>query len=792
LGGVNEEQLEIPMEEIHHISRSTKRQGDNGRIGGKLRSNERCGNPSPTNLCQKLKDNSRSHENRDTDTNPTDHRLGENGGGNCVGASGTDFERTGGTSDHNRVDPKQHSDGNGILAPLENGIPLGRHREFDDRRLHVNFRVGDLHKVHENEDTTKQEGDIMVTLSHTGSPPNDMANKFPALAETWLNTDAVKLRSIPRPSSTTIPAIDGPLLQERCQRRTSEVSSSRDSGSGSNSAIIEARGCKNPIPGELDPLQLTTGELCSHFQDGESYIPSLKPASITIAKKSNKVATKDDNNKYPCHFPATRELDLTQTKNRMNNATRKRFEEVFRLSTGFNPKDLELKNPMRCHPADAIEAVKNGIATRLPEGTPITCHAFSVIEHKLKFPFIRRRAISWALLFNILMEKKGYTPKVDLKHHSKYFHRVLNPCGATFDLQAGFFQVPLPSDRLFTFIDEEGKIFGLTRLPMGISTAPELMQIITSTLAGDPLFVKPEYAAPALVDVWIDNILFSGAEKKVQLSVDKFRKSAAECKATINEKESIETSNELDFIGVHFDFKEKAISLAPKNKEKIKKMVFSSNMTLAEVESAVARLMYASSVVGVPLVNFFFALKFLRRKLSDLNRGKIKRQHRIVIPESVLKDLNKWRTEIEEATPRKIINQYSSKSFTMWSDASTLGWGAVLIDNESQQVFVVADKWCTDDATLHINILECKAIEYALSRFEMAHDCNIFTFIDNTSTLRSVNKGYSKSESLNQAIERVFRVCQDKKIRFEKPQYVKSKLNVADFWSRIFQDERKG
>ena len=59
---------------------------------------------------------------------------------------------------------------------------------------------------------------------------------------------------------------------------------------------------------------------------------------------------------------------------------------------------------------------------------------------------------------------------------------------------------------------------------MGISTAPEIMQIVTSTLAGDPIFCKPQFKSHALVDVWIDNVLYSGTAEKVQKSASAFKK----------------------------------------------------------------------------------------------------------------------------------------------------------------------------------------------------------------------------------------------------------------------------
>jgi len=99
----------------------------------------------------------------------------------------------------------------------------------------------------------------------------------------------------------------------------------------------------------------------------------------------------------------------------------------------------------------------------------VTSHYFSLVEQKKAGR--RRRPIQWAKRFNERMKRLGYKADVNLHHHSKYFIRVLQACGATYDMKAGFFQLKLPNNNTFTFADEEGNVYGLTRLPMGISTA---------------------------------------------------------------------------------------------------------------------------------------------------------------------------------------------------------------------------------------------------------------------------------------------------------------------------------
>eukprot|EP00388_Colpodella_angusta_P004047 GDKJ01013736.1.p1 GENE.GDKJ01013736.1~~GDKJ01013736.1.p1 ORF type:complete len:397 (+),score=22.94 GDKJ01013736.1:104-1192(+) len=359
-------------------------------------------------------------------------------------------------------------------------------------------------------------------------------------------------------------------------------------------------------------------------------------------------------------------------------------------------------------------------------------------------------------------------------------------CGATYDLKAGFFQVPLPSPLLFTFMDEDGNVYGLSRMPMGICTAPEIMQMITSVLAGEPTMVQQPFASKAIVDVWIDNVLFSGTNTKVAAAVESFASTIKDASATINWNDSTGPSETLTFIGMSFDFSTHHIDLAPKNRKKIEKLSFSESMTVSDIESATSRLMYASSILGVPLSKFYFAIKFIRRKLSEINRETITRADKVHIPNSSLSQFISWKEALLAATPRAISSSDSRTDFSLWTDASTIGWGAVLINDFSQQVKVVAGKWSAEEQLIHINILEAKALVFALRLFTDIDGATIAPLVDNTSVASIVRRGFSHSADLNVECECIQSICASRRITLLEPTYVKSESNIADHWSRIF------
>ncbi|RNC39811.1 target of rapamycin (TOR) kinase 1 [Trypanosoma cruzi] len=101
---------------------------------------------------------------------------------------------------------------------------------------------------------------------------------------------------------------------------------------------------------------------------------------------------------------------------------------------------------------------------------------------------------------------------------STHFHclpPVMAEAASCLDLKASFLQVPLPREtrHLFRCRVEDGTLVEPTRLPMAYKAGPEILQIITSAIAGVTTVVRCLWAAPpsVRVDVWIDNIRIAGS-----------------------------------------------------------------------------------------------------------------------------------------------------------------------------------------------------------------------------------------------------------------------------------------
>lgn len=595
--------------------------------------------------------------------------------------------------------------------------------------------------------------------------------------------------------SAMVPNVNSTFVQARSDSSLIQHGREGINKSSHHPTVSEAPRQVDGLSGVDASLCPKSGDVCEGAGHWDGYVSSVKHASITMCRKSSKVALRSDLAKE-VHLPKVAEMHVNVVKQWMNDSTLKRFNELWRKSFSFEPKDMELANPMSCPVSDAMLAVKNGIAIPLDAKTPITCHAFSVLEDKLKdvdgdWRLVeRRRRIDWAQKYNDEY-LHDYKSAVDLRHHSAYFHRCLNDCGATFDLKASFYQVPLPNSRLFTFKDEMNNVYGLTRMPMGICTAPELMQLLTCTIAGDPLHAKPEFSAKTAVDVWIDNVLFSGSAEKVEAQEAIFKQRAALASATINANDSLGSNGRQTFIGINFDFKNKTIDWSSKTAHKIGALSFSPKMVLGELESAVSRLMYASSIKAVRIASYYWAFKLMRRLLSDVNAGRKKREDVVEVNCAALQHLRSWKADLLKCPARNLAKDSVGKRYTLYSDASNEGWGAVLIDEETQQVWVTGERWKGHYVQAHINVKEAAGLRLGIAAFKQLIGAIVDPLVDNTSALGAIEKGYSPSYELNQEILAIHHTVTNLNVKLRSPRYVKSSQNPADFWSRHFDGKTR-
>ncbi|KPA75850.1 hypothetical protein ABB37_08044 [Leptomonas pyrrhocoris] len=110
------------------------------------------------------------------------------------------------------------------------------------------------------------------------------------------------------------------------------------------------------------------------------------------------------------------------------------------------------------------------------------CFAHSLSKQQTSVSDVRKKSNGYS-------DAQGYRPDEPLLHVSIHLDAVNAEMGSVHDLRASFFQVELPErDQESSVLPDpnSGTQWCLTRPPMGHLASPEIVQILTSTVAGRP------------------------------------------------------------------------------------------------------------------------------------------------------------------------------------------------------------------------------------------------------------------------------------------------------------------
>ena len=109
---------------------------------------------------------------------------------------------------------------------------------------------------------------------------------------------------------------------------------------------------------------------------------------------------------------------------------------------------------------------------------------------------------------------------------------------------------------------------------------------------------------------------------------------------------------------------------------------------------------------------YYWAIKFIRRQISKLNKGIMHESDTVRLSYVVFAQLNRWTREIRKNNPQRYMEPQAERFATLYTDASLDGWGAVLFCPDGS-VFGTGAAWQTK---MEINHAEALAIENALYR----------------------------------------------------------------------------
>lgn len=502
-----------------------------------------------------------------------------------------------------------------------------------------------------------------------------------------------------------------------------------------------------------------------------------------------------DSSTFRIHSKALKRLNVDTLRQRMHHLVRPEFDLFYKIyeDTSIlmqmplttredfnNMKDADLFDK------DIMDLIGHfNIEETDPDFTPT--NRFVTVFTTLELAKERRRMIVWTKIINELFALAHSFSLPSVEEVCRQVHR--GQFCVTLDFTCYYWQFALQDAiRQFYCFRYKGHVFRMTAMPMGQRHSAGVGHMATVGLIAK---------ANSFADAYIDNVRFvDDNTTKLAHTVWSF---FADCQAigiTINELQQpdqvlglIRSSGE--YLGIHFDYLAKTVKLAEKSITKLKAALVEirdPEVSTDKCRQILSLLLWASQVLHLDLAPRYHIFKFVRRRLST----SADTQRPAKIWPSIIQDWISWLTTCIHNAPFTPIHPDATdpngRDFTMFTDASLTGWGAIIIDHRSCTISIAGERW-SDEVLSHspsINVLEMYALQRACIRFqETLSNATVRIYVDNTSTLhlassRSTSSGYA----LNTAASVLRQTLQRLNIITTDILYIASNSNPADAPSR--------
>ena len=372
-------------------------------------------------------------------------------------------------------------------------------------------------------------------------------------------------------------------------------------------------------------------------------------------------------NAWPLHSKAVPTLDLPALLASMPEDRRSRVQT---LLSSFVPASRSGRRALKVPDKDLAVLLRHGILSpvkEIPDSAIVSdTEYFSVVETAKQ----RRRPIFWP---RAAADVSNYESRFSTAKIAEMRSLALGKYGVTFDLASSFWQVPLADHVYMLLEDVHGNLYRITRMPFGIDFAPEVAQLLCEHLVRLALQQVPVETAAALrCVVHIDNtVAVSDDVKHVKFFESAYTAVCSSFRVTLNEHSA--PSARFVFCGIDFD-------LAAHTVRPLKTPSLGAVTDLQSAEKEFGRAFWGSAVAGLQIARYFFAVKWWRRKLSQLARGAAQWSSKFDPPPSVRTQIALWWPEIVKASKvESPASADSSMHCIIAVDATPEGWGAVLL-----------------------------------------------------------------------------------------------------------------
>lgn len=341
------------------------------------------------------------------------------------------------------------------------------------------------------------------------------------------------------------------------------------------------------------------------------------------------------------------------------------------------------------------------------------------------------------------------------------------------DLKDAYHLIPIHSEsRKFLRFNWNNKLYEYCCLPFGLSTAPRIFTKIMRVV------IKKLRESGNLSVIYLDDILLFGTNYNSCLkSTLQTKRLLIQLGFILSEKSELVPSQKIEYLGLNFDSIAMTISLPERKIIKIiqlcKSFQKSDFYSIQKIAEFLGLLVSATPAIKYsPL--YTRQLEIEKTEALILNNQNF--SSKMSLSSESLSDIAWWQAHAN------MNNNIISDNFDMIieTDASLTGWGANFNGISTR------GHWTPEEAKLHINILELKAVENALQTFVKKSNSVILLRVDNTTAISYINKyGGCRNRELHKIAKRIWQWCEARNVMI-KASYISSKDNfVADRESRI-------
>ena len=355
------------------------------------------------------------------------------------------------------------------------------------------------------------------------------------------------------------------------------------------------------------------------------------------------------------------------------------------------------------------------------------------------------------------------------------------------DLANAYFSIPVAIEhRRFLKFEWNHQMYQFRVIPNGLSSAPRLFTKI----------LKPIYAHLRLLGhlacAYIDDSIFmaqtfDSCQDSIRYADRLFRSVGF----YINyDKSELYPMQEIEHLGFVLNSTRMTVTLTEGKRVKLinkcRQVLADNGLTIRSVAELIGLIV--SSFTGADYGRLHFRqleadkVQALKRTAGDFDSG-------CYLSDEAKAEITWWIDNVASVS-RNI--DHGNWKFTLSTDASGFGWGAVLeTSNTESRKQSTGGRWNEYEKLDHINVLEMKAGLFGLRSFsEALSNTHVKLNMDSTTAVAYVrNMGGSKSRKCNALAQTIWEFCQKHQIWLTAA-HLPGHLNVlADEKSRVFNDK---